>query len=77
MRLVVKTKKSPGKSVVQRISDDQFVVSIWESEYGGQANYAVIKALATHFNVPTMNITITSGLSSHYKIVEVDLASRR
>ena len=37
----------------------------------GQANRAVLRALAEHFGMPISRVRIVAGLSSHRKIVEL------
>jgi uncharacterized protein (TIGR00251 family) len=37
----------------------------------GQANQALIEFLAAHYNVPKRNVTITAGLKSRRKRVQI------
>lgn len=71
-RIVVQVK--PGSSRgprVDKTSEGNYVVYVREEAIDGQANTAVIKALATHFDVPKSSITIVRGLTSRIKQVVI------
>lgn len=85
MRIIVKAKASAKEEKIQLLSQpalhfpgtkqemDIYKVSIKEPPVGGQANDAITKVLAKHFNISISNIKLISGATSKQKIFEIDL----
>jgi uncharacterized protein (TIGR00251 family) len=70
MKIQVRVK--PNSKTEEIIVDgDVYVVRVKEPPKEGKANHAVIKLLSEHFNVPRRSVTITVGLSSRNKVVEI------
>jgi hypothetical protein len=53
------------------VRGDEIVVGIKSKPVHGEANAELVKKLAKHFKVPSVNIRIVSGLKSKNKIVEI------
>jgi uncharacterized protein (TIGR00251 family) len=68
IRVRVKTN-SKIEEVVKE--DDIFLVRIKEPAKEGKANRATIKLLADYFRVSQRQVTISSGLGSRNKIIEI------
>ena len=48
-----------------------YKVSVKEAPVSGQANEAIIKALAEYFDIAKTNITLISGQTSKQKLFEI------
>ncbi len=53
------------------ITGSDIVVGVTEKPERGRANLAVVKALASHFNVPQRNVRLIRGSRSRKKLVEI------
>ncbi|MDD5547631.1 MAG: DUF167 domain-containing protein [Candidatus Pacebacteria bacterium] len=71
MRITVKAKPNAKERKVEKISDTEYKVSVKEPAKQGKANYAVLEAIAEHFNVGISHVRIVSGLTAKNKIVEI------
>lgn len=62
----------PG-SKIEKITEEngEIIVRTHAKAHDGEANKAVIEALAKHFGVAKTSIKITSGEKSKHKIVEI------
>lgn len=84
MKILVKSKPAAKEEKVQRITQPElflndeksnlpeYKVSVKEQPVNGQANKAIIKALAKYFDIPPSLITLVSGSTSKQKIFEID-----
>lgn len=73
MRISVKAKPNSREEKIEKISEEEFVVSVKEPPVQGRANEAIIRALAEYFGVSKFQVRIISGWTSRQKIVEVNL----
>ena len=71
MRIFVKAKPSAKKESVEKIDEFHFAVSVKEPPKDGQANKAIVRALAEYFNVSSSAIRLVAGFSSKQKIFEI------
>jgi uncharacterized protein YggU (UPF0235/DUF167 family) len=87
MKIIVKAKTRAKTTKVERIEQPTidffnkentkkadlvtYRVSIKEAPINGQANEAIIKALAEYFTVSKSNVHLVSGQSSKQKIFEI------
>ena len=69
MKISVKAKPNSHEQKVEKIGEQNFVVSVKEPPVNGMANRAIIKALSQYFHTP--NVRIVSGHISRNKIVEI------
>jgi uncharacterized protein (TIGR00251 family) len=70
MKIQVRVK--PNSKTEEVTKDGEiYMVRVKEPPKEGKANRAVIKLLAEHFNVPRSAITISGGLSSRTKVVDI------
>ena len=72
MKIFVKAKPNSRKEEVKQIDEVTFEVSVKEPPVKGQANRAIVKALAEHFEVPVSQVIIRAGHTSKNKIVQID-----
>lgn len=71
MRIFVTVKPRAHKEKVEKISETAYRVSVTASPHEGEANEAVLHALASYFNLPPSLIKILRGASSRKKQIEI------
>ncbi len=67
-QITVKTGSSQEKIIAEE--NNSFTVYLRAKPHDGEANAALIKLLAKHFNIPKTSIKITRGQKSHIKTLE-------
>ncbi len=67
MKIFVKVKPRARESSVEMIDATHFVVAVKEPPLKGQANAAVLRALAQHFQVGAECVRIISGYTSRQR----------
>ncbi len=71
MKIFVKAKPNSKEENVERIDENNYIVSVKEPPVKGKANEAIKNALAVYFKTASSRIKIISGYSSRNKIIEV------
>jgi uncharacterized protein (TIGR00251 family) len=71
MKINVKAKPSSREEKVEKIDENNFVVSVKEPPEKGKANEAIRNALAIYFKIASSRVKIISGYSSRNKIIEI------
>jgi hypothetical protein len=71
MKIFVKAKPNSKEESIKKLSETSFEICVKEPPVKGQANAAIIVALAKHFGVPLSSVKIISGHTSRQKIVEI------
>lgn len=83
MRIIVKAKSLAKKEKIERIGQPKFIFEneeaeldiykVWVKEppIGGQANEAITKAIAKHFNISSSKVILISGDFSKQKIFDI------
>lgn len=71
MKISVKAKPNSHQAKVEKVDENNFIVSVMEPPVQGRANQAIIKILAEYFKVPNYKVRIVSGHTSRQKIVEI------
>ncbi|OGZ52845.1 MAG: hypothetical protein A3B25_01185 [Candidatus Ryanbacteria bacterium RIFCSPLOWO2_01_FULL_48_26] len=71
MKIFVTSKPSAKRIGIQKIDETHFTVSVQEPPREGRANYAIAKALAKYFGIPTISVCLISGATSKQKIFEI------
>lgn len=66
---VVKPNSSKGPLVEPR-ADGSYLIYVREAAIEGQANEALIKALAKYLDIPKTSLKIIRGLNSRHKLIE-------
>ncbi|MBI2891714.1 MAG: DUF167 domain-containing protein [Nitrospirae bacterium] len=71
MKLTVLAKPGARETRVERV--DERTVRVWvrERPEGGEANRAIVRALAVFMDVAPSRLTILSGHTSRRKIIQV------
>ena len=71
MRINIKAKPNSKEEKVERVDENNYVVSVKEPPIKGKANGAIKNALAIYFRIASSRIKIVSGYSSRNKIIEI------
>lgn len=72
MYITVRVKPKSKQPSVTDVEEGGFIVAVHEAPRDGQANAAVVKAIAKHFCVAPSRVRIIRGLASRKKIVTID-----
>lgn len=71
MKIFVKAKPNSREEKVEKIDENNFIVSVKEPPEKGKANNAIKNALAVYFKTASARVKIISGYSSRNKIIEI------
>ena len=71
MKINVKAKPNSREEKVEKIDENNFVVSVKEPPEKGKANEAIRNALAVYFKTGSSRVKIVSGYSSRNKVIEI------
>lgn len=71
MKIFIKAKPNAKEEKIEKINENNYVVSVNEPPVKGKANEAIKNALAVYFKVASSRIKIVSGYSSRNKIIEI------
>lgn len=71
MKINVKAKPGSREEKVEKIDEQNYVVSVKEPPVKGKANEAIRNALAIYFKTGSSKVKIVSGYSSRNKVVEI------
>jgi len=71
MHLTIVAKPKKKQTKVVRISPDTYAVSVTAPPVAGQANDAIIQALAKYFSISPSQIILLSGHTSKIKTLAV------
>lgn len=73
MKIFVKAKPNSKIESIKKFSETNFEICVKEPPVRGQANAAIIWALAKHFKISPSRVKIISGYTSRQKIIEISL----
>lgn len=77
MRIIVGVKTNADKNEIWRITpaigstDPHFAVTVKELPEKDKANYAVLKLLSEHLEIPIASMKIVSGSTSRRKVIVI------
>ena len=72
MRYFLKVHPGAKQEKIEKINENTFSVWVKEPAKENKANFAVLEAVAKHFNVGISRIRFVGGVKSKEKIVEVE-----
>lgn len=72
MKIFVKAKPNSKIESIKKFSETNFEICVKEPPIRGQANEAIMIALAKHFKVPLSRVKIISGYTSRLKTIEIE-----
>ena len=73
MLIKVKVFAGSRKTGIEQKSDNSFEIRVKEKAERGQANRAVVEALAKHFKIPPSRARLIKGSRQPSKIFKIDL----
>lgn len=71
MKIFVKAKPNAREEKVEKIDENNYIVSVKEPPIKGKANDAIRNALAVYFKTGSSLVKIVSGFSSRNKVIEI------
>jgi len=71
MKIFVKAKPNAREEKVEKIDEQNYIVSVKEPPIQGKANNAIRNALAVYFKVGSSQVKIVAGYTSRQKIIEI------
>lgn len=72
MKIFVKAKPNSREEKVEKVDEQNYVVSVKEPPIKGMANLAIRNVLAVYFKTGSSNVRIVSGYTSRNKIIEIN-----
>jgi uncharacterized protein (TIGR00251 family) len=72
MKIKVRVTPNSKSELVEQIGPDNYILKVKERPTDGKANAAVINLVASHFNVRKSKVSITKGLKSREKTIEIE-----
>ncbi len=77
MKYQVIVKPGSSQEKIIQTADNELTIYLRAKPHDGEANTALIKLLSKHFDIPKTSITVTRGIKSRNKIIEVPLSASR
>lgn len=71
MRIFVQAKPGAKKELVEKVSENTFIVFVKARPEKGLANEAVIKAIAKYLGIARSRVRMIAGQTSRKKILEI------
>jgi uncharacterized protein len=71
VRITVHVTPRARRPVVERRADGTFHVAVTASPHEGEANAAVVAALADHFGVSRTRVRIVQGYRGRRKVIDI------
>ncbi|MFH1190394.1 MAG: DUF167 domain-containing protein [Candidatus Omnitrophota bacterium] len=71
MRISVRIKPNSKTESVEKLPGGEFLVRVKAPAREGKANEALIMALKRYFDIPKSRISISGGLGSKNKVVDI------
>lgn len=75
MRIAIRVRPGASRTEVGGSHDGALVVRVTARAVDGQANAAVVRALAEAFDVPRRAVSVVGGATARSKVVEVEGAT--
>ena len=72
--MIITAKVKPGSKQgdkIEKLEDGTYIIYLRARAHDGEANAALVKLLADHFDVAKTSIKSKSGLSARTKIIEL------
>ncbi len=74
MKIIIKAKPGAKEDRIEKVDEANYVVYVQAPPIDGKANAAIIKLLATHFDVSQSLVEIISGHMARVKVIEINNA---
>ena len=72
--MLISVKVKPGSKIgpkLEQVGDNEYVAYLRARAHDGEANAALLKLLADHFDVPKTSIIIKTGQTSRTKLIQI------
>lgn len=74
MNIHIHAKPKSKKTYVKRVDATHYTVAVYEAPVNGEANEAIVLALAAYFHLSRAEVDIIQGKTSRNKVVVVPLS---
>lgn len=71
MKIFVKAKPGAREELVERVDENNFIVSVTAPPVKGLANQAIVKVVAEYFKIAPSRVRIVAGFTSRQKVLEI------
>ncbi len=71
MKITVTVKPNSGRSEIENLDGESFVVRLKSAPVDGKANAELIRLLSKYFRVPQKSVAIKTGANAKKKLVEI------
>lgn len=71
MKIIVKAKPNAKAAKIEKVNESNYIVHVKEPPLGGQANAAISRLLAEHFDISPALVEIISGPMARTKVIEI------
>lgn len=71
MKIIVKAKPGAKEDKIEKVDEFNYTVYVKASPIDGKANAAIIKLLASHFDISQSLVEIISGHMARTKVIEI------
>lgn len=72
MKIIIKAKPGAREDKIEKVDEANYIVHVQAPPIDGKANAAIVKLLASHFDVSQSLVEIISGHMARVKVVEIN-----
>jgi len=72
MKIIIKAKPGAKEDKIEKVDEANYTVYVKAPPIDGKANAAIVKMLASHFDVSQSLIEIISGHMARVKVVQIN-----
>ncbi len=72
MKILIKARPGAREEKVEKVDDENYIVSVKERAEDNEANIAIIKALSEYFKVSMLQVRLIGGRTSRHKVIVID-----
>ena len=72
MKIIIKAKPGAREDKIEKVDEANYTVYVKAPPIDGKANAAIVKLLASHFDVSQSLVEIISGHMARVKVVEIN-----
>ena len=72
MKIIIKAKPGAREDKIEKVDEANYTVYVKAPPIDGKANAAIVKLLASHFDVSQSLVEIISGHMARVKVMEIN-----
>ena len=72
MKIIIKAKPGAKEDKIEKVDEANYTVHVKAPPIDGKANAAIVKLLASHFDISQSLVEIISGHMARVKVVEIN-----